>query len=93
MQVAPEPADSSEEISETFTFSITGIDYTLEEDDTTHRVVLTVRTPFPPGNAQPAWAWGAVETPSSITFNPEDVEPDFWNRSIPREDREPHDED
>jgi hypothetical protein len=92
MPVIPEPAESSEGITETFTFSITGLDYLTEDDDTTHRVVLTVATGFNLGNFQSAWAWGAVETPSSLTFNTE-VEPDRWNAAIPRDEREPHDED
>jgi hypothetical protein len=87
MTVEPRPSDDG--LSEVFELSITEIDYLLPDDDTEHRVVLTVAAPFSAANAQNAWAWGAQETPSSITFN-EPAEPTRFNRSVPREEREPH---
>jgi hypothetical protein len=80
-----------------FRFSVTGIDYLTEDDDTTHRVVLTISTPVSGANRQNLWVWGASEVPSHITFNgelaPHVGHPEDDDRlAIPREEREPHDD-
>jgi hypothetical protein len=76
--------------TDVYEFSVTGLDYLLEDDLGDKRLVLTVATPLAGSNAQNVWAWGTAETDSSITFN-DDVEPDRRNGAIPRDEREPHD--
>jgi hypothetical protein len=90
-RMALEPlTDGVDDIAPRFQFSITGLDYLADEDDTTHRVVLTISTPAGGGNAQNLWLWGANEIDSRIVFNAR-AEATWDNVALPREEREPHD--
>jgi hypothetical protein len=55
------------------TFSITGIDLLLPDDDTTHYVQLDVRDDANLDNH--VWMWGAAEAPSGLVFTPEQLSP------------------
>lgn len=54
-------------------FSITGIDLLLPEDDKQHTVVIDVADDFSPDAH--TWLWGAAEAPSGVVFTPEAIAP------------------
>jgi hypothetical protein len=89
-EMAARLVPSEHGLTDVYEFSVTGIDYLLEEDLGDKRIVLTIATPLGGNNAQNVWAWGTQETPSSITFNDTDAAPDRRNSAIPRDEREPH---